>query len=153
MSAQLRDWLSKKARAERKPKPPLSPEERYALRQLRREAQNAGARLKNAGRGGLSPSLVLGVLRRDGYECKACGSNGRDTGGLTLHHKGGIVESEWLSKKGHRNEKVNLVTLCEQCHDRVHGKARAAGNDSSQVTAQADAGTRRDEGKLVVQVG
>lgn len=152
MGDRLREWLSKRARAERKPRPPLSAEERLALRRMRAEAHDAGAKLRHAGRGGLSPSLVRAVMRRDGYTCKACGSTGRDRGGIEVHHKGGVVESEWLSRKGHKNEKQNLVTICHDCHDNVHDRARKDGTDSSQVTAQHDVGTRRDEGKPVVEV-
>ncbi len=153
MGELLRQWLAKKARAERKPRPPLSPEERLALRTMRAEARNHGAKLRHQGRGGLSPSLVLGVMRRDEYTCKVHGDHGEgEHGGLEVHHKGGVVESDWLSKKGHKNEKQNLVTLCHKAHDEIHGRARADGVDSSQVTAQRDVGTRRDEGKPVVRV-
>lgn len=153
MGERLRDWLSKKAKAERKPRPPLSAEERLALRRMREEAQDSGARLRHAGRGGLSPSLVRAVMRRDEYRCKVHGDRGEgECGGLEVHHKGGVVESEWLSRKGHKNEKQNLVTLCHKAHDEIHDRARADGTDSSQVTAEHDTGTRRDEGKPVVEV-
>ena len=47
-------------------------------------------------------------------------------------------ESRWLSKKGHKNDPNNLVTICEGCHDNVHERAKAAGTDSSQVTPEGD---------------
>lgn len=132
MSERLQKWLApKKKRGNEKQ---LSGEERLALRRLRSEARSHGAKLRNGGKGGLSPSLVLHVMRRDEYQCKVCGTR-KD---IELHHKGGIVESEWLSKKGHKNVPNNLVTICAACHDRVHEKARAEGNDSSQVTPEGD---------------
>lgn len=108
------------------------------------EAKKAGATLgKPDAKGGLPPSLVLGVFRRDKWKCKKCGSQ-EDIG---PHHKGGIAESKWLSKKGHSNDPNNLTTLCAGCHDDVHEKAREDGTDSSQVTPSGDRGdARRDKG-------
>lgn len=137
----LKTWHKHVKKQEREDKggpPPLSREERRALHQIRVGAKKAGARLASAGRGGLSPSLVLHVMRRDEYRCKVCGSDGHDTDGLQIHHKGGIVESRWLSNKGHRNVPNNLVTICSRCHDRVHQKAREEGTDSSQIEPAAD---------------
>lgn len=145
-------WVAAERAASRRPRRPLSVEERGALRRLRSEAHNHGARLRTNGRGGLSPSLVLAVMRRDGYECKVHGDRGEgEHGGLELHHKGGVVESEWLSRKGHKNEPNNLVTLCHKAHDEIHARARAAGVDSSQVLAEADKGTRHDRGQNEVK--
>lgn len=122
---------------------PLSGEERKALHKLRKEARQHGTKLASGGKGGLPPSFVLNVMRRDDYQCKVCG--GRDQ--IGLHHKGGIVESKWLSMKGHKLDANNVVTICDKCHDRIHQKARAEGVDSSQVTPEGDEGTRRDHGK------
>jgi hypothetical protein len=145
MGAPLLNWVARKKAAERKP---LSAEERQALRRLRQEATNHGAKLRTGGRGGLSPSLVLAVMRRDEYTCKVHGDHGEGAhGGLELHHKGGVVESDWLSRKGHKNEPNNLVTVCHQAHDEIHARARAAGADSSQTLAEADVGTRHDRGQ------
>ncbi len=138
----------KKQREER----PLSREDKKALRNIQLEARQAGAVLKSAGKGGLPPSFVLGVFRRDKFTCKVHGDKGEgDKGGLEVHHKGGIVESEWLSKKGHKLEPNNVVTLCNKAHDEIHNKARAEGVDSSQVTPEADEGTKRDHGKPVAK--
>jgi hypothetical protein len=148
MGAPSLKWLATQRATQRRPRAPLSAEERLALRRLRSEAQNNGARLRTAGRGGLSPSLVLSVMRRDDYTCKVHGDHGEgDFGGLELHHKGGVVESEWLSKRGHKNVPNNLVTVCRKAHDEIHNRARAKGVDSSQVVAEADVGTRHDHGQ------
>lgn len=105
-----------------------------ALQKLRSEARSKGTVLANGGKGGLPSSLVLNVMRRDDYQCKMCGTRHN----VSVHHKGGIVESRWLSRKGHSNVPNNLVSMCLKCHDIVHQKAKAAGTDSSQVTPEGD---------------
>jgi hypothetical protein len=101
-----------------------SKEEAGALKRLQAEAKAHGVKLHNGGKGGLPSSLVLHVMRRDGYRCKKCG---RRDFPLGPHHKGGIPDSEWLKKKGHKNEPDNLATVCDKCHDEVHEEARADG--------------------------
>jgi hypothetical protein len=98
------------------------PKEMQALKTLALEAKKAGATLLTGGRGGLPPSLVLGVFRRDGYVCKRCG--GRSD--LTLHHKGGVDNpvSAWLANKGKRNDFNNLVVACAKCHQAIHDEDR-----------------------------
>lgn len=138
MQAQVRADPSR-GRARQRNDRPLSPGERQALRTLRMEARASGAVLANGGKGGLSPSLVLGVMRRDEYTCKVHGDKGEgNNGGLQVHHKGGIVESRWLSNKGHRNVRNNIVTLCSRAHDEIHTRAKREGVDSSQIQPSAD---------------
>ena len=138
MSKQLEKYIVKK-RKSREDAPKWSHEERMSFVKLRREARQHGTVLAHAGRGGIPPSFVLAIMRRDDYRCKVHGDRGEGHyGGITLHHKGGIVESDWLSKKGHKLELNNLVTLCSKAHDRLHTRARAAGTDSSQVTPEGD---------------
>jgi len=108
--------------------------EAKALERLRDEAAAKGATLATGGKGGLPPSLVLGVMRRDEYRCKRCG----ERKSLSLHHKGGIVASKWLSKKGHKLDPNNIATICSNCHDAIHNAAREEGIDSSQVTPEGD---------------
>jgi cytochrome c553 len=117
-----------------KSKKKTSPEEEKALASIRKEAAKAGTTLESDGEGGLSSSLVLGVMRRDKYTCKVCG--GKEN--IGVHHKGGIVKSKWLSQMGHKSTPENLVTICASCHDNVHEDARAEGVDSSQVTPEGD---------------
>lgn len=111
-----------------------SAEEDGALRKLRSEARAKGTELSHGGKGGLPSSLVLHVMRRDDYRCKTCGGQ-KDIG---VHHKGGIVDSKWLARKGHQNVPNNLVTVCGACHDRLHEDAKARGVDSSQVQPEGD---------------
>jgi 5-methylcytosine-specific restriction endonuclease McrA len=120
-------------RSDRARRDSLNANERAALRSIRREARRAGSYLSSGGKGGLPPSLVLGVLRRDRFQCKVCGELGnKDTnGGIGVHHKGGIPESKWLAHKGHSNDPNNIVSICANCHDNVHEKAREEGIESS----------------------
>jgi hypothetical protein len=112
----------------------LNEQEQDALARLQKEAKEAGASLANDGKGGLPPSLVLHVMRRDEFRCKNCGKQE----GLIVHHKGGIVRSKKLSDMGHKNIPQNIDTVCEDCEDRQHDKAREDGVDSSQVEPEGD---------------
>lgn len=149
MGEQLAKHMRSRREKEReKKRDSLAPGEEVALEKLKAEAEEAGAILTSDGEGGLPPSLVLGVMRRDKFTCKVHGDKGEDDyGGLQVHHKGGIVESKWLSKKGHANEPNNIVTICAKGHDEIHNKAREDGVDSGQVTPSGDKGDkRRDKG-------
>lgn len=53
------------------------------------------------------------VYRRDNYICQHCG----DTGHLHAHH----IE-EWAENKDKRFDVDNGLTLCIDCHGKVHGK-------------------------------
>lgn len=145
MSEVLAKWAKAKhnGQSERKSDRPqddeLRPGEQKALDKIQKEAKQVKSFLTTGGKGGLPPSLVLGVMRRDKYTCKTCGQKGsKENGGLGVHHKGGVAESKWLSAKGHTNDPNNLVSICANCHDKVHEKARAEGVDSSQVTPDGD---------------
>lgn len=154
MSEILRRWAELRAEeaaenASRERPRAQPPEDEKARLLMLKEAKRAGATLANEGKGGLPGGLVLFVMRRDRFTCKICGRKEW----LGVHHVGGIPESEWASNKGHQNKPNNLVTVCQRrpdgtpgCHDKIHEKARAEGNDSGQVTPKGDEGTRRDEG-------
>lgn len=118
--------------------PELNAQERRALQKIRLEAKAKAASLTTNGKGGLPPSLVLHVFRRDEWRCKRCGCDGNGRGGLTMHHKAGVVASRWLDEKGHANDPNNLVTLCKSCHDAVHEDAKARGIDSTQIKPLGD---------------
>ena len=131
---------------EEKPKG-LHPDEKRALFKLRREARQNGATLYTNGEGGLPPSLVLGVMRRDSFTCVEC--DGQQA--LQVHHKAGVVDSRKISKLGHINRPEGLEVVCHPCHDKLHEKARAKGIDSSQVLAEGDVGTKYDHGQPLAQ--
>jgi predicted HNH restriction endonuclease len=55
------------------------------------------------------------VMRRDGYKCRECIRFGKSREGTMVHHaipREDFPELQW--------EPWNLVTLCNQCHDRMH---------------------------------
>lgn len=118
----------------------MSPSQRKALWTLRKEARQAGSLLSTGGKGGLDSTLVLGVMRRDKYKCKACGEPGtKENGGLGVHHKNDHLEEpkkkakeRWLEQHGQRNKENAIVAICARCHDRVHEKDRAKFGDAEQ---------------------
>jgi 5-methylcytosine-specific restriction endonuclease McrA len=50
------------------------------------------------------------VLRRDAWRCQCCGTMSN----LEVHHQ------QFRSQSGSDSE-TNLITLCANCHDQVHG--------------------------------
>lgn len=113
----------------RKPQPPVPMGEAKALERIEVEALEHDATLHSQGRGGLPASVVLGILRRDGWHCHKCG----DTQDLTIHHKADILASPYLRrlhKIAGRTDPKNLVTLCHSCHDDVHEEAREEGTEA-----------------------
>lgn len=118
----------------------LPVQERAALRTIRREARKAGSYLASGGKGGGSPSFVLGRFRKAEWKCVVCGRLGskKDNGGLSLHHVGGIVSSPRVSRLGHKWVPANVIAICNDCHNRIHSDARAKGIDSSQITPEGD---------------
>ncbi len=55
--------------------------------------------------------LHKAVLERDGWRCQVCGTRCR----LEVHH----IQ---LRSRGGRDCEDNLITLCSDCHARVHGR-------------------------------
>jgi cytochrome c553 len=127
MGEALAKWALIQRRRDLAKQDGLPPEESKALAKMQDEAKQRGVTLASGGKGGLPPSLVLGIFRRDGWKCKVCGTNA----GLSIHHKGGIEASKWLKKKDHSNDPNNLVTICGPCHDNIHEKAREEGIPNS----------------------
>jgi hypothetical protein len=103
----------------------LEQPEKQALAKIQSEAKQKGVTLESGGKGGLPPSLVLGIFRRDEWKCKICGG----THNLSIHHKAGAknLVSKALLKKGHSNDPSNLVCICNQCHDKIHTIDREVG--------------------------
>lgn len=128
MSGPLKNY-AKGIRRDRAKEKSLSPDEANTLKILRREAKKRGTSLATGGKGGLPPSLVLGVMRRDNFECKVCGSQEM----ISIHHKGGILSSPKMIRRGHSNQPNNLVTICVECHDALHESARDDGTDSTNI--------------------
>jgi 5-methylcytosine-specific restriction endonuclease McrA len=51
------------------------------------------------------------ILLRDGWRCQSCGAMSN----LEVHHR------EFRSHSGNDSEE-NLITLCVECHARIHGR-------------------------------
>lgn len=61
-------------------------------------------------------ALRKAVYKRDNYECQGCTAKGGPEGDAELHAHHIVPLS-----MGGSNMKSNLITLCEDCHGRVHG--------------------------------
>jgi len=62
------------------------------------------------------------ALARDGFRCQVCGKDGRDIterGSLHVHH----VESLGMGGSTERDTADNMITLCVDCHKKVHDYA------------------------------
>lgn len=126
MSENLAKWVKLKTqKPDEEGAKPLHPDENKALKKLQREAKAAGATLATEGKGGLNPSLVLGIMRRDEFRCKKCGKQEN----LSVHHKGHLENptSKWLAKKGKSNDPNAISTICASCHDDIHEEDRDKG--------------------------
>mgnify|MGYP001034249509 FL=1 len=49
------------------------------------------------------------IIARDGRACHVCGSSGY----LVVHHVNHVPQD---------NDDANLMTLCRDCHERIHGR-------------------------------
>lgn len=61
------------------------------------------------------------ALRRDGYRCRECARFGRTTGAATVHHIHPVEAAPQLAL-----EMWNLLSLCDQCHNRMHDRKTGA---------------------------
>lgn len=71
------------------------------------------------------------VYKRDDYSCQNCGRTGGQRGNAELHAHHIVPKA-----KGGTHSKSNLVAVCKQCHNAIHGnsnaptKGRSASNQS-----------------------
>ncbi|PSQ62148.1 MAG: hypothetical protein BRD21_07210 [Halobacteriales archaeon SW_8_66_22] len=61
------------------------------------------------------------VKKRDGYTCQNCGAKGGPKGNNELHAHHIVPISD-----GGSHKKSNLKTLCKDCHNAIHHKAKIA---------------------------
>lgn len=66
------------------------------------------------------------VYQRDGHKCQNCGTFGGPKGNAELHAHHVVPKS-----KGGTHETTNLITICKECHDAIHGNKNAPTKDSS----------------------
>lgn len=68
------------------------------------------------------------VLSMDKYECQLCKSRGKYTRATTVHHVNYVKKHPelaleiWYMWRGEK--KRNLISLCHDCHEEVHGFRR-----------------------------
>lgn len=60
------------------------------------------------------------VYQRDGYQCQNCDASGGTSGSATLHAHHIVPKS-----KGGTHQRSNLITVCEDCHNAIHGNSNA----------------------------
>lgn len=60
------------------------------------------------------------VKERDDWMCVTCGA----TDNLTIHHKDGNHKN---------NELTNLVTLCKECHEKIHTRKKKTKRDRTRL--------------------
>lgn len=126
----------------------LAPDEANALKKLQGLAKQQGCLLTSGGKGGLPPSLVLHVFKRDAdedgnFRCKVCGETGTDeNGGLGVHHKYQHITAPkerrkgvLANKQGRRNDPSQMIVICARDHDKVHQRDRAeyGGKDADEI--------------------
>lgn len=65
------------------------------------------------------------VLQQDKYECQMCKRRGRYTKATTVHHVNYVKKHPELALEKyytwHGQKKRNLISLCHDCHEEVHG--------------------------------
>lgn len=65
------------------------------------------------------------VLRADKFECQMCKRRGKYTKATTVHHVNYVKKHPELSLEiyyeWHGIKKRNLLSLCHDCHEEVHG--------------------------------
>lgn len=144
MGKDLAKMMQQKRRGDQPPKgDKLRPEETRALRKIKQEAKRAGSFLTSGGKGGLPPSLVLHVMRRDNFTCKVCGELGsKENGGIGVHHKFQHITAPkerlkgiLANKQGRRNDPEQMTTICAKDHDKVHQRDRRdnGGKDADEM--------------------
>lgn len=70
------------------------------------------------------------VYRRDNYTCQNCGIKGGPRGNAELHAHHIVPKS-----KGGTHKLTNLKTMCNQCHNAIHGKGVARSGESTGSTS------------------
>lgn len=70
-------------------------------------------------------ALRLEILKRDNYECKQCKGRGKYKRAELVHHKAEITKRPDLALS-----KNNLISVCNNCHNEIHGRTPEAFNKS-----------------------
>ena len=65
--------------------------------------------------------LAKSILKRDNYHCQNCNVSHSKENKLIVHHI-----KPWAKFPELRFEVSNLITLCEKCHKKIHGRNKNA---------------------------
>jgi hypothetical protein len=79
------------------------------------------------------------VYSRDNYECQNCGVKGGPVGDAELHAHHVVPIS-----KGGVHDLSNLKTMCEVCHDAIHGSSDARSKDGHNKSRNSTASSAPD---------
>ena len=74
------------------------------------------------------------ILRRDSYTCQLCKRYGKTTAAKHVHH---IFPWEFYPQYTYEN--WNLISLCQQCHNRMHDR------DTHEITEEGKKLQRKAE--------
>ena len=68
------------------------------------------------------------ILKENNYECAMCRESGKVTKAETVHHVQHVKKYPWLAlSKTYKYKGIeykNLIPLCHDCHDKVHGRMK-----------------------------
>jgi 5-methylcytosine-specific restriction endonuclease McrA len=66
--------------------------------------------------------LAKSILKRDDYRCRKCGAGHSGKNTLEVHHI-----KPWSRFPGLRFEPNNLLTVCKECHKKIHSRKEQVG--------------------------
>ena len=81
-------------------------------------------------------SLSEKTKKRDYWECQRCGSMGGPEGDSTLHAHHILPKS-----KGGEDQIENLITVCHECHEQIHGHPIPSPEPANWDTSRGDRGS------------
>lgn len=81
-------------------------------------------------------SLSEKIKKRDNWECQRCGSMGGPEGDSTLHAHHILPKS-----KGGEDWIENLITVCHECHEQIHGHPIPSPEPTNWDTSRSDRGS------------
>lgn len=75
------------------------------------------------------------IYERDGYQCQNCGAGGGPHGSADLHAHHIVPKS-----KGGTHKRSNLISVCRDCHNAIHGDSQAptSTNRSSTISSERE---------------
>jgi len=100
-------------------------EQKSSTRRYQQDSRRIGARQRGYTR---TWQRVRQLKMSETPTCEHCSGRGIIRVAVLVHH---------IDQNPHNNDMANLMSLCRQCHDEVHGKGMAIPNPSCKVTLVA----------------